>query len=93
MAAYFLDFAGVNDVLLDYMCSSVAQSILYDDRSTAIAWGGQILAALRDYAARFDGHPPASLITADRNISRGLAHYVARMDLDIDGIDGGDGHG
>ena len=48
MAAYLLDRDGADEVLMTYLRGSVSQTLKYDDRATAIAWGGQILAALRD---------------------------------------------
>ena len=81
LTSYMLEMIGADDVLIIYLVDSVAQSIKYDDRATAITWGGQILAALRDFTGRFDGHPPAALIRANRDISRRLAHYIHQMEL------------
>lgn len=82
MAAYLLERDGADEVLMTYLRGSVAQTIKYDDRATAIAWGGQILAALRDYAGRFEARPPLASIKAIRDISRRLSRYVDGMDLE-----------
>ncbi len=81
LTAYYLDLIGPDEILTTYLCDSVRRSLRYDDRATAITWAGQILAALRDFAGRFDGHPPEALIRANRDISRRLAHYIHQMDL------------
>lgn len=88
MAAYLLDRDGADEVLMTYLRGSVSLAIKYDDRATAIAWGGQILAALRDYAGRFETRPPLAAVKAIRDISRRLSRYVDGMDLE-----GGDRRG
>ena len=82
MAAYLLDRDGADEVLMTYLRGSVAQTIKYDDRATAIAWGGQILAALRDYTGRFEARPPLAAVKAVRDISRRLSRFVDSMDLE-----------
>ena len=82
MAAYLLERDGAAEVLLAYLRGSVSLAIKYDDRATAIAWGGQILAALRDYAGRFEARPPLAAVKAVRDISRRLSRYVDGMDLE-----------
>lgn len=75
-------------MLMNYLTDSACRSIKYDDRATAISWNGQLLAAIRDFSARFDGMPPTALVRANRDISGRLARYIHRMDLE-----GGDGRG
>ena len=82
MAAYLLERDGADEVLMTYLRGSVAQTIKYDDRATAIAWGGQILAALSDYTGRFETRPPLAAVKAVRDISRRLSRYVDSMDLE-----------
>ena len=69
-------------MLVNYLTDSVARSLKYDDRATAISWSGQLLAAIRDFAARFDGHPPEALIRANRDISNRLARYIHKLDME-----------
>ena len=88
MATYLLDLLGADTVLMNYLTDSACRSIKYDDRATAISWSGQLLAALRGFGSRFDGHPPAALIRANRDISRRLARYIHRLD-----IEGGETYG
>ena len=88
LATYLLDLLGADTVLMNYLTDSACRSIKYDDRATAISWSGQLLTALRDFGSRFDGHPPAALIRANRDISRRLARYIHRQDLE-----GGDNGG
>ena len=88
MATYLLDLLGADTVLMNYLTDSACRSIKYDDRATAISWNGQLLAAIRDFSARFDGMPPTALVRANRDISGRLARYIHRMDLE-----GGDGRG
>ena len=88
MAAYLLDRDGADEVLMTYLRGSVSLAIKYDDRATAIAWGGQILAALRDYAGRFESRPPLAAVKAIRDISRRLSRYVDGMDLEGGGRNG-----
>ena len=82
MATYLLDLLGADTVLMNYLTDSACRSIKYDDRATAISWSGQLLAALRDFGGRFDGHPPAALIRANRDISRRLSRYIHRLDME-----------
>lgn len=82
MAAYLIDRDGSDEVLMTYFRNSVSRSIKYDDRATAISWAGQILAALRDYAGRYESRPPLAAIKAIRDISRRLSRYVDCMDVD-----------
>lgn len=82
MATYLLDLLGVDTVLMNYLTDSACRSINYDDRVTAISWSGQLLAAIRDFAARFDGHPPAALVRANRDISSRLARYIHKLDME-----------
>lgn len=82
LAAYLLERDGADEVLMTYLRGSVSLAIKYDDRATAIAWGGQILAALRDYAGRFESRPPLAAVKAIRDISRRLSRYVDGMDLE-----------
>lgn len=88
MATYLLDLLGADTVLMNYLTDSACRSINYDDRVTAISWSGQLLAALRDFGGRFDGHPPAALIRANRDISRRLARYIHRLDIEGGETDG-----
>lgn len=88
MATYLLDLLGADTVLMNYLTDSACRSINYDDRVTEISWSGQLLAALWDFGGRFDGHPPAALIRANRDISRRLARYIHRLD-----IEGGETYG
>lgn len=88
MAAYLLERDGADEVLMTYLRGSVSLAIKYDDRATAIAWGGQILAALRDYAGRFESRPPLAAVKAIRDISRRLSRYVDGMDLEGGGRNG-----
>lgn len=82
MAAYLIDRDGPDEVLMTYFRESVSRSIKYDDRATAISWAGQVLAALRDYAGRFEARPPLAVITAIRDISRRLSRFVDGMDVE-----------
>lgn len=88
MTAYLLDRDGADEVLMAYLRGSVSLAIKYDDRATAIAWGGQILAAIRDYAGRFEARPPMAAVKAIRDISRRLSRYVDGMDIEGGGRNG-----
>ena len=87
MTAHLLDQDGADEVLMNYLRDSVIHSLKYDDRATAISWGGQLLTALCDYANRFEGRRPTVTIRAIRDISRRLSRYLYRM-----GVEGGGYH-
>mgnify|MGYP001624933190 CR=1 FL=1 len=88
LTTYLLDLLGADAVLVNYLTESVVRTLKYGNRATAISWAGQLLAALRDFAGRYDGHSPAALVRANMDISRRLALYIRKLEME-----GGKGRG
>lgn len=71
---------GPDTEFLNFLIDSVAVSVRYDDRVTALTWASQVITALRAYVDELDT-PPALLVKTIGHIASLVVQYLQDFDI------------